>query len=125
MGELLLDSTCCLEAPYVLGSVAHFEVATEYKARKLVSELRKVWADKEMQLGGRRYALRMSVMKTRTEMERNQRLMELAQLTQQLLVDGHPDKQRQPSQGRRRRDQPPRRVGQKDAEAILRKSVRL
>lgn len=68
--ELLSDAACYLEAPYVLGSVAHFEVCTEHKARKLVAELRSTWANKEMQLAGRRYALRTSVMKTRAERER-------------------------------------------------------
>lgn len=93
--ELLHDSSCLLEAPYVLGSVAHFEVATEYRARKLVSELRNVWANKEMQFGGRRYSLRTSVMKTLAERERKQRFMGLARAAQDLLVAGHPDKQRQ------------------------------
>lgn len=93
--ELLSDSSCLLEAPYVLGSVAHFEVATEYRARKLVGELRNLWLNKEMQLGGRRYVLRTSVMKTKAEHEHNQRLMGLARAAQELLADGHPGKQRQ------------------------------
>lgn len=37
-------------------------------------------------------------MKTKAERERNQRLVGLARATQELLADGHPDKQRQPYQ---------------------------
>lgn len=93
-------------------------------------------------------------MKTRAERERNQRLMGLAQAAHELLVDEHPDEQRQPYEivcwmgasvlvGSRRLgtlhkgdieqislhdgwyDQAVFRVGQQDAEARLRSAVRL
>lgn len=69
--ETVQDTFCCLDAPYVLGSAAHFAVNYKVKAPRLIGELRNVWADREMELAGMRLVALQLLAETRSAISTN------------------------------------------------------
>lgn len=84
-----------VEAPYILGSVGHVETHDITTAKRLVAELRATWQNKDLEVGGVRYSLRSSSMRTKPERERNARLLAMARTAQSMLVDNHRDKHKE------------------------------
>lgn len=54
-----------IEAPYILGSVGHVETHNITTAKRFVSELWATWQNKALEVGGVRYSMRSSLMRTK------------------------------------------------------------
>lgn len=61
-----------------------------------MAEFRAVWNDKGIEVGGVRYTLRGSVMRTKQERDINARLIALAKAAQAHLCDAQTDKNKPP-----------------------------